>query len=403
MKKKLLFLMNSMHYGGIETSLLNLLNVIDAEKYDVTLLFLRMEGELLNRIPPGISVCAIDLPEREKEWIYGDKKRKLLSYIRRGQWWKAPGFVVRNFKKRKKSFNRIKLAAHLQRVSDTIPCFPEEFDLAVDYFGNLSFTTYYLSEKIHARAKVSWLHCMYSRTFLAEEVRAFGSWYAKMDVIMACSGAVREDFLALFPTAPAVDVFYNITDKNRILKMAGMQGGFEDAFDGIRILTVGRISPPKGIDLAAKVCKRLLKNGYPVRWYIIGDGEPEIREQITANLKTKEEQENFVFLGFCENPYVYMKQCDIYVQPSGSEGYCVAILEAQVLGCAIVATDVGGAREQIINGENGYITAVDEAAICHAVQELILHPKIRERFQKNPAHPDGAGDQLTKLYAFLER
>ena len=116
-----------------------------------------------------------------------------------------------------------------------------------------------------------------------------------------------------------------------------------------RILTVGRISEEKGQQVAIAALKLLLDRGYVLKWYFVGDGDNrDCCEQLAEEYGIRD---NVVFLGVQTNPYGYMKDCDVYVQPSRHEGYCTTVNEAKFLCKPIVCTDVSGSDEMIANGE----------------------------------------------------
>ena len=88
-------------------------------------------------------------------------------------------------------------------------------------------------------------------------------------------------------------------------------------------------------------------------------------------------QEDFLLLGASENPYPYFAQTDIYVHATGFEGKSIAIQEAQVLGCAIVGSEINW--EQINQDVDGLLCVLDAKAIMEAVLDLIENPDKRKR------------------------
>ena len=381
-KKKVLFIMPSFGCGGVESTLLSFLEVFDTEKYETTILFLQKKGEFLKKIPSNIIQKEMVLPEREKGIFYG-KKNVLMSYIRNGKFWKIPSYLAYN-RNNALSEDRKQNAKYFRRISPFIPILDGEYDLAIDYFGYASFTTFYLAEKVKAKKKISWLHSILSRY----QPKEFEEWYQKMDVIFACSQMVKTDFETIFPALNNVELFYNIINPYKIREKAKYGEGFADSFDGIRILTVGRICHEKGIDLAAEAYKLLRKDGFNVRWYIIGGGSTVEIDNIRKILISDEEKNNFIFLGIQNNPYVYMKQCNIYVQPSRFEGYCTTTNEARIIGCPIVMTNVSGASEQIENGKTGVICDISAKAIYERTKEFIVQPKAVKKIRDNLKYVD---------------
>lgn len=374
--KKILFLMPYIRYGGVESTLFSLLDAIDKEKYDITLMLLEQNRAALDRIPQGIHVKYILIPEKEQGVFFG-KKNKLKEYIKQGKLWRIPAFVI-YCRKTALTEDRTQNAKYFNSISSSIPILEEEYDLAIDYFGYATFTTFYLAEKVKAKIKVSWLHSIMSRFNPVE----FEQWYKKMDIIFAVSKMVKQDFEVIFPNIKNVSLFYNIINPELIRKMSLEDGGFEDDFVGIRILTVGRICEEKGIDLAAEAFRKLLSEGYKIRWYIVGGGAKEEIDRIKEKLGTEDEKENFLFLGIKENPFPYMKQCDIYVQPSRFEGYCTTTNEARIIGCPVVTTRVSGAEEQVFDGVTGLIVEPTTESIYRGVKMLLDQPELRKDFRE---------------------
>ena len=137
----------------------------------------------------------------------------------------------------------------------------------------------------------------------------------------------------------------------------------------MKILTIGRLDRQKGYDLAIKVCESLVKKGYKFQWFVLGRGREE--NALRVMIEEKKLQETFILLGVRENPYPYIDQCDIYVQPSRHEGYGIAVAEARLLAKPIICTDFAGAKEQIINGKTGKIVEFNELELTQAISELL--------------------------------
>lgn len=396
MKSKVLIIMPYLECGGVESTLLSLLDTLDLKRIEITLLLLEKRGAFIEKISSHIQIKTIEIPEKEKG-IFMGKKKMLLSYLKNGQIWKIPKFIIYNYNK-KLSEDRSLNAAYFHQISESIPPLEEVYDLAIDYFGYATFTTFYLAEKVKAKKKVTWLHSIFSRF----QPQAFEEWYKKMDIIFACSQMVKKDFESIFPTIKTVTVFYNIINPELIRKKAELPEGFEDEFTGIRILTVGRICHEKGIDIAAQVYNLLKNSGYNIRWYIIGDGSNIDKENV-ANIVDPCNKEDFIFLGIKDNPYVYMKQCDIYVQPSRFEGYCTTTNEARILGCSIVMTNVSGAEEQLENGKTGLIVEEDDNAIYVAIKQFIEYPDFRKSVRENLKNIEcDTRKEVRKIYKLLE-
>ena len=163
--------------------------------------------------------------------------------------------------------------------------------------------------------------------------------------------------------------------------MASEEIDFDDKFDGIKIVTVGRLSREKGQDLAINALLKLKQDGYKVRWYCVGEGNA--RDEYEKLIKEKNLEGNFILLGANPNPYPYIKKSDIYVQTSRHEGYCLTLAEAKCLCKPIVTTNFIGAYEQIKNKINGFIVNQNEDDIYEKIKFIIDNNYIRDKFISN--------------------
>ena len=160
--------------GGVESTLLSLLDTLDSERLEITLLLLEERGTFVEKVPSHIQIKTIKIPEKE-QGVFMGKKKILRSYLKSGKIWKIPKFILYNLHK-KLSENRSLNAAYFHQISESIPPIEEEYDLAIDYFGYATFTTFYLAEKVKAKKKVTWLHSIFSRF----QPQAFEEWYKKI-------------------------------------------------------------------------------------------------------------------------------------------------------------------------------------------------------------------------------
>ena len=177
------------------------------------------------------------------------------------------------------------------------------------------------------------------------------------------------------------EVFLNIISPKLILKQSEIDEGFKDMYEGLRILTVGRLSDVKGQTLCIEALKKLKDEGYNVKWYCVGDGIS--RKRYEKLVYDNNLMESFIFLGSKTNPYSFMKQCDIYVQSSLHEGYCITLAEAKCFGKPIVTTNFTGAKEQIVNRDTGIIVECNSEDLYKAIKEVIDNVELRNRISKN--------------------
>ena len=134
---------------------------------------------------------------------------------------------------------------------------------------------------------------------------------------------------------------------------------------------------------------------------MIGEGSERIKlEKLMQNYDV---DDCFILLGSSDNPYPYIKQCDIYVQPSRFEGYCITLAEARILKKAIITTNFFGAQEQIVDGETGLIVNFDEEKLYDSIKKLIIDTKLRMKFEENLAKEKiDTFNEMRKLYDLLD-
>lgn len=255
--------------------------------------------------------------------------------------------------------------------------FDETFDLAVAYLEGAS--TYYVADHVKARQKAAFVHIDYESSGYTPLMDK--DCYRHMDRIFMVSDEVKKHFIKYYPQYQnKVAVFHNMLDYKKITSKAKEAGGFTDSYDGIRLLTVGRLAYQKAYDIAIDAMKIIKDSGCKARWYVLGEGsEREMLEKKIAQLGL---QKDFLLLGAVENPYPYYVQTDIYVHATRFEGKSIAIQEAQILGCPVIASDCNGNREQIENGIDGILCSLTPEAIADSIKELIADPKKREKYAK---------------------
>ena len=184
--------------------------------------------------------------------------------------------------------------------------------------------------------------------------------------------------------------------------MASEPADFGDDFGGMRLLTVGRICPQKGYDLAVPAVARLISEGYPIRWYIIGQGDDAYAENLRAQIAESGLRESVVFMGMQKNPYKFMKAADIYFQPSRHEGKPIAVEEAKVLCRPIFVTDYTSAAEQTENGTLGLVGDISEEGIYRGLKKLLDDGALREILTERLAFVTKNEKNFSQIMALLE-
>ena len=363
MKKQVLFVAYNLTVGGIHTSLINFLELLDekcADQYEVDL-FTFGKGALLSQVPDSVNViCGKKLLELSSYSFYDVLSSKniwhiflrmlLMIYVR----------IVGSDK-----FYRAMFKYHR---------FDKEYDYAISFFNDVPRTYFnrgtnlFVSDFTKAKEKIAWVHTDPLKTrFDPQECMRV---YRDFDQIFCVSNAIKQKFDQVVPAYTfKTKVFYNRFSKNRILTKAAEFVPFsgEDAY---HVVTVGRVdNTSKRMDGIVRVCARLKSEGITqFRWHIVGNGPDLPKNQQLANELGVAELVRFE--GEQINPFPYMKYSDLFALYSAYEGFPMVIGEAQALDTFILTTNYAAAKEQIAP-EQGIIAENDEE-FYHELKRLIL-------------------------------
>jgi len=364
MKKRILFMLAYMNIGGTERSFLNLLQTMSLDEYDVTVLLLEDKGGYMNDIPSRVKIHVLDDYQSIGPEIMDPPLVVARNRLKSGRIMNAFGLTEKHIIY-KLTGDR---TAYYHYILSAVKSIPGEYDTAVAYAGPMDFITVYILEKVHAKRKIQWIHFDVSQSNF--NVKFAKRNYPKFDHVFVVSDAAREQLLKKVPEIASItETRHNIVSREQCLKEAEKGQGFTDEFSGMRILTVGRLSREKGQEIIPEVAYKLKESGYQFRWYLIGSGKTEtmIREKIAeCHL-----EDTVILLGTIKNPFPYYAQCDIYVQTSLHEGYCITLAEAQVFDKPIVSTDVAGARDLLHNYPKERITQYNADQLFEEIKEII--------------------------------
>lgn len=395
MKKKILFMVINMNIGGTEKALLNMLSEIDTEKYDVTVLMLEKSGGFFKDIPKWVNIQYLDYYNDIKDILNKPLHITALQQLKLGK--------VTNFVKYLYLYFLSKISKErtslFKYILKNYPNIELEYDLAVAYAGPMEFISYFVANKINAKKKIQWIH--FDITKIGFNCNFAIKLYNKFDKIFVVSNEAKDKLVKLIPSLnDKINVFYNIISSDMIQQMANKGESFYDNFNGIRILTVGRLSKEKGQDITIPVLSKLRKEGYNVRWYCIGEGN--LRNECEKLIKKYNLENNYILLGSSSNPYAYMKDCDIYVQPSRYEGYCVTTVEAKCLNKLSIVTNVNGMGEQFKHMHNGLIAESSIDSLYESIKKILDNNKLKEIIEYNLSKEIINSDyEIEKLYSIM--
>ena len=372
--KNLLFVINTLGYGGAERAMLDLLDVLEPEKYEISLFVLTGQGELSHALPEYVHLLNQnykDVSVLTKEGRKRLMRSVLKAGIGKGLFLRRFSYLLKNIRNMCKKGKILPDKLCWRLLADGAPVINKEYDLAVAYLEGGA--TYYVAEHVKAKKKAAFVHIDYGKAGYTRELDL--DCYSKFDHIFTVSDEVKEHFLEVYPEYEKnVTVFHNLVNQERIRRMADQGKGFEDDFQGYRILTIGRLTRQKRFDIAIQAMLLLKeKCSTPVRWYVLGEGD--LRNRLEQQIQEAGLENDFILLGVKENPFPYYKNCDFYVHATGYEGKSIAIQEAQTLGKPILATDCSGNREQINNGADGCLCQLTPEAVSEQLFWMIQHPE----------------------------
>ena len=391
MKKKLIFITEALWIGGIETALVNLLNRLDYNRFDVTCLVLRDSLDVADRITPQ---CRLIVSDRQHKVTFpnGYGCKRLYNIMEEPQ--NAAKFRRFIWFALRVVFRAAEAKCYASYVKKQLK--GEHFDTAVIYSDRAAETA------VRAVSADRFLMFYHHGAMRREYHDAYG--YRKADKVIAVSPALAEK-LRTYRSKYAD----KIISVNNIIDIDGVREKGLDiptvkfSADCFNIVSCGRLSHAKGMDIAVDACAKLVADGFTgFHWYIVGGGPEEsaLREQI-MRLGL---EDCVSLLGMQSNPYPYIRCADLYVQPSRFEAFGLTIREAQVLAVPVLSTRTDGSAELISDSGTGLLCESDADSIAAAIIRLYNAPKLRESIQAELQNHDFERDNsaiLKQLYSLL--
>lgn len=369
-KKKILFINYSLHSGGIEKSLVTVLSLFDFTKYNVDLQLFANEGMFLERVPEQVNLLEPLFPAEYRLNI----RQAFFALIRRGHPLLALCRLLVTFAGLRGTMGERlvkmwKVERHFARPARG------QYDAAVAFMEGQPI--YYNITKVKSKVKIGFIHGDYEAMGLN---RDFDREYIhQLDALCTVSESCLSSLQKVFPEcAEKCHCIYNIISADFMRTLAEKGEGFNDGYSGLRVLSIARLSMQKGLDIALPAVANLKKRGLAFRWYIIGVGPEE--EKLKAMAGELDLEDCVFFLGERSNPYPYLKQCDIYLQPSRFEGKSIAVDEAMVMCRPILLTNFSTAADQIDSGVNGLIVPMTSEGVEQGLEDLLQHEERRAAF-----------------------
>ncbi len=391
MKKKLLFVITTLVNGGGERSLINLLQLIDYEKYDVDLLLLKEKGAFLCQVPKEVNFVS---NADDVHFMYSNLAKNILNFRKiKLNLIHIFGTIVSKIKSHSDAEKVQYRWEHYYK--QVIPRLEKYYDTAISYLEGEPML--YVVDKVNASRKLAWIHTDYSKLNANKSVDS--KYFEQLDQVISISDTCVDVLKNNFPNLSEKFVCLpNLISSKTISFLANQFYPKEFLnVDEIKIISVGRLVQIKGFDMAIEATKILKEKNIKFKWYIIGNGE--LKNTLERMRKNYNLENEIIFLGMRENPYPYLKNADIVVQPSRYEGKSMVLDEAKILGKPIVVTKYDTVFDQIKGGE-GKIVDMNPKSIALGIEEMVQEKeKYSSYLMKNEY---GNQREIVKYYEYID-
>ncbi len=318
--KKIAIFQNDLNVGGIQKSLINLLNNINLNKYTIDLYLFNKNNFFKNSIPSAINIIYLNPKPSFTKIIYFNLVKKIFNY-------------------------EIK----------------KDYDIAID-FNSYQPSTALAAINTKAKKKIMWIHNDIEKK-LEGEIKYkvlhhfFKGKYKYFDTFVGVSKGVIMPFKKINKiSGKKFVVIPNYIDTKEIINKSKEKTDLKVNEKKYNLVTLGRLTYQKGFDILINYINELKKIKKNFHLYIIGDGEE--KEKLTNMVKNFNLTNYITFLGEKENPYKYLKLMDGFVLTSRYEGQGMVILEAATLGLEIFITKNLEKYNEGITGTNNIVKEI---------------------------------------------
>ena len=345
--KKILIVAPSLAVGGMEKVLINLVNSLPQENYNITIKTIYDNFELASNLNENIKYSS----------FYKTCKNKKIDYIK-----------VRLYTFMLKKFTPKLLYRLLIK---------ERYDTEIAFFRGAAVKIISGSNNYQSN-KLAWVHNDFTKCtgifdwFNNEEQTK--NAYRKFNKIVCVSQYAKEKFTERMGIKENVIVRYNINLTDDIKNKA--EEKIEEKFNKntFKVCTVGRLVEAKGYDRLLKIHKRLMDEELKHDLIIVGDG-PD-REKLTKYINDNNLNNSVYLLGSKSNPYKYIKDSDLFVCSSRWEGFSTVISEAVILEKPVLTTRVSGTGELFLDNKYGLITENNEKSLYEGLKEILRNKEL---------------------------
>ena len=352
--KKILIFVDSLNEGGVSKVLLDLLENINKEKYDITVMTLYNQGVYIDEVRKYAKYkYCFNIPDANDNSL----KAKLYRKYWGGMLRLPESFMYRWFVK-------------------------EKYDIEIAFMHGWS--TKFISGSNNQRSKkIAWVHVdlvTWNRVDgVFKNLEHHKKAYSKFDEVICVSQTVKEGIEKKYDVKNA-KVIYNPINREKILKLSNEKIEDIKLSNKFKLISVGRLSEQKGYDRLLRVFKKLKSDGLNIELLLVGNGDKynELSKYILENKLTND----VVLLGFKDNPYKYVKTSDLFVCSSISEGFSLVIGESMAVGIPVISVDCPGPNEILDFGKYGYLVNNNEYDLYNGIKEVIDNKSLYENYKK---------------------
>ncbi|PIC69189.1 hypothetical protein CSV77_15165 [Sporosarcina sp. P16b] len=394
MKKKIIFIISNLNIGGPQKSLLALLDNFNYDLFDVTVYVLQNDGELKNYYNRNVEFIQVDDLVLAATIPSNNILKSFKTFINERKF----GMLFDSFLA---IFNNIILRKNMnqerqkfwRKHKKNLPKIDRDFDMA---FGILGLSTYVALDLVRSKKKYHWIRS--DTRILNRDIEIDGEYYQKIDGCISVSHECAKIFEEVYPFMKnKVKVLYNEIPLSFYRTLDFDKKLMKTEKKCIKIISVTRLDPLKGIEMAIEACKILLRKGYDIKWFILGDGSH--RQEIEKEILNNGIEDSFILLGFQLNTLSFINEADIFVHPSRTEGKSNAVDEAKFVAKPIVVTNYDTVGEQIENNVTGLISGMSGEEVAETIESIIVSKELREKLINNCVLNQ---QQSTDINAFFE-
>ncbi|ROI03787.1 glycosyltransferase [Kaistella haifensis] len=365
-KIKVLFRHRSMEMGGVEKVMLSILNNLDPEKFEMTVLLNLNQGELRNEFPSHVR--KVFLTDGKEDFSKNKLIQKFQLFLRK-----------RKLEKLKKN----------PEIIDK-EILKDNYDIEIAMTYN-DFEPVLQSSNKNSK-KMGWFHSEINVPKLQPLVPGILKQFPQFDHMVYCSQRSKDLMHKHYPNLnyPPESVIINAIPIEEIKKKSEENISDFTKSEVPVFISVGRLHTRKGYHKLMEAHAKLLKDGFKHKIVIIGDGEE--LPNLLAQQKQLGVENSFLFLGNKMNPYPYLKKADFFIMPSESEAWPLVLAEALILQKPSIATNTGDVSTMLDDGKTGILINYDEGEMYNAMKEFLTNEILVSETKENLKSIEGKFD-----------